>query len=102
MDTDEKKSLALVTLRAMLQANQKLVEANNKVKIDKLSKEDSKKHRAVLDSMARTTKATGETIAAVADTDELYEQMTASNERLREEIEHQIAIVETILSRQRT
>lgn len=101
MDKDEKKSLALVTVRALLQAQQKLIEANSKVKIEKLSKRDSEKHRGVLDTMARTAKAMGETIASVADTDDLYDQMTASNERLREEIERQIAIVETILSRQR-
>ena len=42
----------------------------------------------------------GETLASAPNDDELYERMTARADRMREEIEKQIEIVEAIVARQ--
>jgi hypothetical protein len=100
MEEKTAKRLYLEARRAMLQAMLRLIEVQSKVKPDKLSAKDSQEYIDSLKAGADGSKAMGETIAAAPDDDDLYAQMAASCDRMREEFERQIKIVETLLSRQ--
>ena len=100
MEEKTAKRLELDARRSLLQAMLKLIEVNSKVKSDKMSAKDSRQFQHALKTVQKANKAAGQTIAATPPDDELYAQMAASHDRLREEIEHQIKIVEQIIARQ--
>jgi hypothetical protein len=102
MEEKAAERLYLEARRALLQAMRKLIEVQSQVKPDKLSKEDNQKFQDTLQAGADASRAMGQTIAAAPNNDDLYAQMAASSDRMREEIEKQIKIVETLLSRQRS
>jgi hypothetical protein len=101
MEEKTAKRLFLEARHAMLQALLRLIEVQSKVKPDKLSPKDSKQYIDSLQANADASKAMGQTIAAAPSDEDLYAQMAASSDRMREEIERHIKIVETLLSRQR-
>ncbi len=96
---EEAKRLYLEAYRSLLQAILRLVEVNSKVKPNKLSAKDSRRYKTAMRAGEKAAKLAARTIENVADAD-LYAQMTASSERVREEIERQIEIVEHLISKQ--
>lgn len=100
MDEKQAKLLYLEAHRALLHAMMALVEVNSRVKMDKLSPKDRRKFMDAMKAGKEASEAMGQTIAAAPDDEELYAQMTASSERMRDEIKHQIEIVEQIIARQ--
>jgi hypothetical protein len=101
MEEKTAERLFLEARHALLQAMRKLIEVDSKVKLDKLSAKDSKKYIHALQVGADASTAMGQTIAAAPNDDDLYAQMAASSDRMREEIERQIKIVEQLIARQR-
>jgi polyhydroxyalkanoate synthesis regulator phasin len=100
MEEKEAKLQYLDAYRGLLQAMMKLVEVNSKVKPNKLSAEDGRTFVDALRAGEKASKAMGQTIANAPSDADLYAQMTASTERMREEIERQIEIVEELISGQ--
>ena len=101
MEEKTAERLFLEARRSLLQAMLGLIEVNSKVKPDKLSAKDSRKYQEAMQTGIVASKAMNQTIAAAPNNEDLYAQMAASSDRVREEIEQQIKIVETLLSRQR-
>src|ERR1700704_6103703 len=87
MDEKAAKRVWLRARLSLLQAMLKLVEINSKVKLDKMSAKDSKEFRDAMQMGQKASEAMGQTISAALGDDELYAQMTASSDRMREEVE---------------
>jgi hypothetical protein len=79
----------------------RLIEVNSKVKPDKLSAKDSREFVGAMRAGADASNAMSQTITAAPNDEDLYAQMAASSDRMREEIERQIKIVEQLIARQR-
>jgi hypothetical protein len=102
MDEKAAKRVWLRARHSLLQAMLMLVEINSKVQLDKMSAKDSQEFRDAMQMGQKASEAMGQTISAALGDDELYAQMTASSDRMREEIERQISIINPLLSRQRS
>jgi len=76
------------------------VEVNGRIERGELSPNDLDEFQNAMELGRRTGVALGETLASVPNDDELYDRMTASADRLREEIEKQIKVVEAIVAKQ--
>jgi hypothetical protein len=99
MEEKEARLRYLDARQGLLRAMMKLVEINSKVTLDKLSARDGRRYKDAMKAGRKASKAMSKTVSDAPDA-ELYAQMTASSERMREEIERQIEIVEELISRQ--
>jgi hypothetical protein len=101
MEEKEARLLYLEAYRRLIQTLLKQVEVNNKINFAALSEEDLKRFLSVMETSKTASQLGGRTVATTNPIDDdLYAQMTASTDRLREELENQIKIVEKIIERQ--
>jgi hypothetical protein len=68
---------------------------------DKLTEEDRTQISQITQTQARVSKGLGETIASAPNDDYLYDQMIASVDRFREEVDRAVKIMEQMLRRHR-
>jgi hypothetical protein len=100
MNEEEKRQRWLEINHDLLEDFLTLVNQMSKIVRSDLSTKDSKNLKRAMKVGLKVTKAFGETVQAAPDAD-LYDQLYASTERLREETGKAIKIIDGIIAKQR-
>ena len=100
MDEEGKHAQWLAATHELLDTFQTLTERMVTIARSKLSSADHIMLKQALETGERVTKAFNETVQGAPDDADLYDQLIASTERLREETRNAITIVDAIIAKQ--